>query len=150
MKTNVLYYGDNLGILRHYIPNESVDLVYLDPPFNSNRDYNVIFKDESGRKSDGQLLALRPVARDRDRDLVGRDPGAARARHPVRRAAFESAILPKRRYLSLSTQRLFARLYLEGLSSGDFEPAFRELLAIPETTRKAAATMDGLLRVATG
>ena len=41
---------------------------------------------------------------------------------------FESAILPKRRYLSLSTQRLFARLYLEGLSSGDFEPAFRELL----------------------
>ncbi len=42
--------------------------------------------------------------------------------------AFESAILPKRRYLSLSTQRLFARLYLEGLSSGDFEPAFRELL----------------------
>ena len=41
---------------------------------------------------------------------------------------FESAILPRRRYLSLSTQRLFARLYLEGLSSGDFEPAFRELL----------------------
>ncbi len=41
---------------------------------------------------------------------------------------FESAILPRRRYLSGSTQRLFARLYLEGLSSGDFEPAFRELL----------------------
>lgn len=41
---------------------------------------------------------------------------------------FESAILPRRRYLSASTQRLFARLYLEGLSSGDFEPAFRELL----------------------
>ena len=41
---------------------------------------------------------------------------------------FSSALLPKRRYLSLETQRLFARLYLEGLSSGDFEPAFRELL----------------------
>ena len=58
MQTNVLYYGDNLDILRRYIPDASVDLVYLDPPFNSNRDYNVIFKDESGRKSDAQLLAF--------------------------------------------------------------------------------------------
>ncbi len=58
MQTNVLYYGDNLDILRRYIPDESVDLVYLDPPFNSNRAYNVIFKDESGRKSDAQLLAF--------------------------------------------------------------------------------------------
>jgi site-specific DNA-methyltransferase (adenine-specific) len=47
VKTNVLYYGDNLDILRRYIDAESVDLIYLDPPFNSNRDYNVIFKDES-------------------------------------------------------------------------------------------------------
>jgi site-specific DNA-methyltransferase (adenine-specific) len=58
MKTNILYYGDNLDILRRYIPDESVDLVYLDPPFNSNRDYNVIFQDESGRKSDAQMLAF--------------------------------------------------------------------------------------------
>ena len=46
MKTDVLYYGDNLEILRKYVPDASVDLVHLDPPFNSNRDYNVIFKDE--------------------------------------------------------------------------------------------------------
>ncbi len=58
VNTNVLYYGDNLDILRRYISDESVDLIYLDPPFNSNRDYNVIFKDESGRKSDAQLLAF--------------------------------------------------------------------------------------------
>jgi DNA modification methylase len=58
LKTNALYYGDNLDILRRYVPDQSVDLVYLDPPFNSNRDYNVIFKDESGRKSDAQLLAF--------------------------------------------------------------------------------------------
>ena len=58
VKTDVLYYGDNLEILRKYVPDASVDLVYLDPPFNSNRDYNVIFKDESGRKSDAQLLAF--------------------------------------------------------------------------------------------
>jgi site-specific DNA-methyltransferase (adenine-specific) len=50
MQTNVLYYGDNLGILRRYLPDASVDLVYLDPPFNSNRDY-VIFRDESERVS---------------------------------------------------------------------------------------------------
>jgi 16S rRNA G966 N2-methylase RsmD len=37
MDTNVLYYGDNLDILRRYVPDESVDLVYLDPPFNSQR-----------------------------------------------------------------------------------------------------------------
>ena len=48
MQTNVLYYGDNLDILRRYLPDAAVDLVYLDPPFNSNRDYNVIFRDESG------------------------------------------------------------------------------------------------------
>jgi DNA modification methylase len=58
METNALYYGDNLDILRKYVPDESVDLVYLDPPFNSNADYNVIFKDESGRDSDAQLLAF--------------------------------------------------------------------------------------------
>ena len=43
---NTLFYGDNLGILREHIPTESIDLVYLDPPFNSNRNYNVLFKDE--------------------------------------------------------------------------------------------------------
>jgi site-specific DNA-methyltransferase (adenine-specific) len=58
METNALYYGDNLKILREFIPNESVDLVYLDPPFNSNRDYNLIFKDQSGNRSDASILAF--------------------------------------------------------------------------------------------
>jgi len=48
MDTNVLCYGDNLDILRRYLPDAVVDLVELDPPFNSNRDGNVIFRDESG------------------------------------------------------------------------------------------------------
>jgi len=42
LATNLLCYDDNLDILRRYLPDASVDLVYLDPPFNSNRDYNVI------------------------------------------------------------------------------------------------------------
>ena len=41
---NTLYYGDNLKILRDYIKDESVDLFYLDPPSNCNRNYNVLFK----------------------------------------------------------------------------------------------------------
>ncbi|MGR3542294.1 MAG: hypothetical protein ACU0BS_12835 [Hasllibacter sp.] len=42
--TNHLYYGDNLAVLREHIADESVDLIYLDPPFNSNASYNVLFK----------------------------------------------------------------------------------------------------------
>lgn len=55
---NTLYYGDNLDILRRYIADESVDLVYLDPPFNSNRSYNVLFKDESGGEAPAQIQAF--------------------------------------------------------------------------------------------
>ncbi len=55
---NTLYYGDNLPILREYIATESVDLVYLDPPFNSNRSYNVLFKQESGHESQAQVEAF--------------------------------------------------------------------------------------------
>jgi site-specific DNA-methyltransferase (adenine-specific) len=58
LATKVLYYGDNLDILRRYLPERCVDLVYLDPPFNSNRDYNVIFRDESGNANDAQLQAF--------------------------------------------------------------------------------------------
>jgi len=55
---NVLYYGDNLDVLRRHVPNESVDLVYLDPPFNSNRSYNVLFKSKSGAESHAQIEAF--------------------------------------------------------------------------------------------
>ena len=46
--TNTLYYGDNLDILRRYVKDETVDLVYLDPPFNSNANYNVLFAEQDG------------------------------------------------------------------------------------------------------
>lgn len=55
---NTLFYGDNLPILREYISNESIDLIYLDPPFNSSRSYNVLFKDESGKEADAQITAF--------------------------------------------------------------------------------------------
>lgn len=54
-----LYFGDNLDVLRKNIPDESVDLVYLDPPFNSNQIYNVFFKSPKGEQSDAQLAAFK-------------------------------------------------------------------------------------------
>ncbi|MFN0148232.1 MAG: DNA methyltransferase [Dehalococcoidia bacterium] len=58
--TNLLYFGDNLGWLREHgrFPGESVDLVYLDPPFNSNRNYNVLFKESDVRESEAQIHAF--------------------------------------------------------------------------------------------
>lgn len=55
---NSLYYGDNLDILRKYIPDESIDLVYLDPPFNSKRNYNVLFNNPKGHQSQAQITAF--------------------------------------------------------------------------------------------
>jgi len=58
LKTNVLYYGDNLEILRKYIHENSIDLVYLDPPFNSKKDYNILFKENGGVESEAQIKAF--------------------------------------------------------------------------------------------
>ena len=55
---NQLFYGDNLFILREHISNESIDLIYLDPPFNSNRTYNVLFQNENGSDSEAQIAAF--------------------------------------------------------------------------------------------
>lgn len=55
---NTLYYGDNLEILRKSIPPESVDLVYLDPPFNSDQTYNVLFAEKNGTKASSQIKAF--------------------------------------------------------------------------------------------
>ena len=55
---NTLYYGDNLDIMRRYLPDESVDLIYLDPPFNSNRNYNVLFKEQNGTRAASQIRAF--------------------------------------------------------------------------------------------
>jgi DNA modification methylase len=58
MPENTLYYGDNLEVMRKYLPDECIDLVYLDPPFNSNRDYNLLFREQSGEPAQGQIKAF--------------------------------------------------------------------------------------------
>ncbi len=55
---NTLYYGDNLEILRKHVADESVDLIYLDPPFNSSRTYNLLFKQHKGDTSPAQIMAF--------------------------------------------------------------------------------------------
>lgn len=55
---NQLYFGDNLPVLREYVKDETVDLVYLDPPFNSKADYNVLYKEHSGQSSEAQITAF--------------------------------------------------------------------------------------------
>ena len=52
---DLLYYGDNLGVLRRYVKDETVDLIYLDPPFNSSQDYNVLFAEPTGERSAAQI-----------------------------------------------------------------------------------------------
>ncbi|MGA2263025.1 MAG: DNA methyltransferase [Acidobacteriota bacterium] len=71
MTQNVLYYGDNLEVLRLHIKDESVDLVYLDPPFNSSQDYNVLFAEHNGARSAAQIKAFE--------DTWRWDQGAAQA-----------------------------------------------------------------------
>jgi site-specific DNA-methyltransferase (adenine-specific) len=55
---NKLFYGDNLDVLRRHVDDDSVDLVYLDPPFKSNQDYNVLFREHDGAKAAAQILAF--------------------------------------------------------------------------------------------
>jgi site-specific DNA-methyltransferase (adenine-specific) len=55
---NQLYYGDNLQVLREHIADESANLIYLHPPFNSKRDYHLLFKSPKGVTNEGQIEAF--------------------------------------------------------------------------------------------
>ncbi len=55
---NKLYFGDNLDILREHVADESVDLIYLDPPFNSKATYNVLYQEKNGTDSAAQIKAF--------------------------------------------------------------------------------------------
>lgn len=72
---NQLYYGDNLDVLRRHIEDDSIDLVYLDPPFNSNASYNILFAEHDGTKAASQIKAFG--------DTWEWDEGAARAYEEV-------------------------------------------------------------------
>ncbi len=85
---NILFYGDNLTILRDYLDDESVDLVYLDPPFNSSRSYNVLFKDESGQEAKAQITANMQMP---PTSITFKQAEKARSDQPKQKGLFENA-----------------------------------------------------------
>jgi site-specific DNA-methyltransferase (adenine-specific) len=78
--TNKLIFGDNLATLRRHVPDDTVDLIYLDPPFNSAANYNVLFQEKTGEKSAAQITAFEDTwhwgaeAEDAYHDLVTSGP----------------------------------------------------------------------------
>jgi adenine specific DNA methylase Mod len=84
---NKLYFGDNLDVLKDHIDQESVDLVYLDPPFNSQENYNVLFKERSGAGVGAQVEAFR--------DTWKWEDGAANAYEDVMRFNGDVALVLK-------------------------------------------------------
>jgi site-specific DNA-methyltransferase (adenine-specific) len=82
---NRLYFGDNLTMLREHVKDDSVDLIYLDPPFNSNANYNVLFKERGGAASEAQAEAFR--------DTWGWGEHAALAFEEVQRGGGETSVL---------------------------------------------------------
>ena len=102
MPDNHLYYGDNLDVLRRYIADESVDLVYLDPPFNSNATYNVLFAEHSGEKAASQIKAFE--------DTWSWDEEAARTYFETVQAGGEVANALKAFYTLLGESNMMAYL----------------------------------------
>jgi site-specific DNA-methyltransferase (adenine-specific) len=93
---NALYYGDNLDVLRGSIASDSVDLIYLDPPFNSQASYNVLFKGPSGKMADAQIEAFEDTWHWGEGAERGFSEVLASPLHAGRRAAARNALLPRR------------------------------------------------------
>lgn len=109
MAKNKLYYGDNLDVLRRYLQDESVDVIYLDPPFNSDQDYNVLFERKDGTAAAAQIKAFEDTwhwdmaaARALD-EVVTRGGGVADAMLGLQRLLGESDMLA---YLAMMAPRL--------------------------------------------
>ena len=107
---NHLYYGDNLDVLRDKIPNESVDLIYLDPPFNSKRDYNLLFKSPKGQQSEAQIEAFldtwhwnEQAERESDEVLSQPNTGVAEIMRALRSFLGENDMMA---YLTMMANRL--------------------------------------------
>lgn len=106
---NWLYYGDNLEVLRRHIKAESVDLVYLDPPFQSGRDYSVLFKAQNGGSAPAQVQAFEDTWRwgyeseDAFAEAVGHGGDIAAAMTAFRRFLGDSDLMA---YLAMMAPRL--------------------------------------------
>ena len=106
---NTLYYGDNLDVLRRHISDESVDLIYLDPPFKSDQNYNVLFQEQDGSRSASQIRAFEDTwqwdqaAAASFQEVVEAGGRASLALQAFRTILYESDMLA---YLSMMAPRL--------------------------------------------
>lgn len=176
---NFLYSGDNLRVLRHRIPDEFVDLIYLDPPFNSKQDYNLLFKERTGRRATAQIKAFTDTwkwdaaAAAAYRDTIQNGPEhVSRAMQAFRELIGESDMLA---YLSMMAPRLVelhrvlkptgslylhcdptAEAYLKVLLDSIFDPGrFRNMIIWRRTSahndpRRYGKNIDVLLFYAKG
>jgi len=110
MITNTLYYGDNLDILQRYIKDESIDLVYLDPPFKSDQNYNILFAEQNGSRSRAQIKAFEDTwrwdqgAAEAYQDIIENGPQkVSQAMQAFRKFLGENDMLA---YLSMMAPRL--------------------------------------------
>jgi site-specific DNA-methyltransferase (adenine-specific) len=159
---NHLYYGDNLHVLRKHIADESVDLIYLDPPFNSNASYNVLFRTPEGAGSGAQIEAFGDTwewgeaAADAYREVLHSGTPAADMLASMRAFLGENAMMA---YLAMMAARLIelhrvlkrtgslyllcdptAGHYLKLLLDGVFGPRmFRNEIVWQRTTPKGLA-----------
>jgi hypothetical protein len=114
---NTLFYGDNLPILREYIGDETVDLIYLDPPFNSNRSYNVLFKDESGQEAEAQITAFE--------DTWHWNDAAAQTYHDLVTLAPEEVsrmVAAMRVFIGTNQMMAYLVMMAEAASAGVYQP----------------------------
>ncbi len=106
---NKLYFGDNLDVLREYVPDESVDLIYLDPPFNSQAKFNVLFQSPKEDIASAQVEAFKDTWAWGDeaewalKDIMKAGGGAARFIDALRSALRESDMMA---YLVMMASRL--------------------------------------------
>ena len=105
---NTLYYGDNLQVLRRHIADESVDLIYLDPPFKSNQDYNVLFEEQDGSRGCTNRGFRRHLAMGPGRGCRIRGGGGSRRTSLVAMRAFRTVLhgSDMLAYLSMMAPRL--------------------------------------------
>ncbi len=109
MGPNTLYYGDNLDVLRRYVRDETVDLIYLDPPFNSNASYNVLFAEKNGSRAAAQFQAFEDTwhwdraAAEAYQEVVEAGSRAGEAMHAFRHLLGDNDMLA---YLAMMAPRL--------------------------------------------
>src|SRR2546430_218911 len=93
MAENTLYFGDNLKILRDNIRDETVDLIYLDPPFNSKANYNVLFRSPKGHESHAQITAFESRL---NRDWYWGEQAESETNHSIVRTIVGLDVTPNR------------------------------------------------------